>query len=295
MDEFEGYLYSFAGFTDYSNCYHKVEVLWMITGVCITVGTIISIIPQIYNIVKNKSSYGINAFTLSATSLSQVVNVLNYCSLHAADFVGMVSISFVQYMPRMLSFLNIFSLWYMYLGNTFLTLIFFDKKPREHRNAEQIKTNRKVILAFTIGLHSIFIVLIILYFVFGSTNGYFESFLRQYGYILGFAGGVIAIAQYAPQMYTTCKLQSPGSLSIVLLAIQAPGGTINSMFLAFGNKDNWTTWFPLIVGAMQQFILLFICIYYVCKARKLKKQMMDEQPLISETPSVSLKSSAEKP
>ena len=297
MDDFAGYVYSWAGFVDYSNCYHKVDVLWIITGACITVGTVISIIPQLYNIVKNKSSYGLNSFTLTATSLGQYVNVLNYYSLHAADFIGVISIPIGQWLPRLLSFINIFSLWYMYVGNTFLNAIFFDKKPREHRNEQQIRSNKKVTIGFTLGLHVICITLSVLYIVFGATDSFFGDVIMKYGYILGLTGGIIAIAQYAPQMYTTCKLESPGSLSLILLAIQAPGGTINSMFLAIGNQDNWTTWFPLIMGAIQQFILLFICIYFVCKARKRRLaevEAMDTKPLISEgVSSISLKSTPE--
>lgn len=284
MDDFEGYLYSWAGFIDYSNCYHKVDVLWMITGICITLGTVISIIPQIVNFVKNRSSYGVNTFTLIMTSLGQFVNVWNYFALHAADFIGTASYSFTTYMPRLLSFLNLFSLWYVYLANAFLNFIFFDKKPREHRDIKAIKSNYKTNIGLSIALFAGEFVLIVMFIAFGLSQGFFEPLIRKYGYILGVSGGVIAIIQYAPQMYTTCKLQSPGSLSIILFLIQAPGGTVNALFMAIGNKDNWTTWFPIIVGAIQQFILLGICIFFILKNRK-RRQLADvisEKPLISD-------------
>jgi uncharacterized protein with PQ loop repeat len=270
MDTFVGYEYSWAGFTDYSNCYHEVKPLWIVIGATITLGTVVSVIPQLAKFIKNRSSYGLNSFTITATSLGQFVNVLNYVALHAADFVGIITHPITVSLPRLLSFINLFTLWYMFLGNTFLNFIFFDKKPRERRNKDDIKANYKVNLIFSLGLNITTFILINLFIIFGMVFGFNEGFLRKYGYILGTSGGVLAFAQYVPQMYTTCKLQDPGSLSLILLAIQAPGGTINTLFLAIGNKDNWTTWLPLLVGASQQFILLFICIFFMCKNRKSK-------------------------
>lgn len=270
MDTFVGYKYSWSGFIDYSNCYHKVEPIWIAVGIGVTLGTVISVIPQLFNFVKNRSSYGLNSFTVTATSIGQFVNVLNYVCLHAADFVGVISRPFSVYMPRLLSFINIFALWYMYIGNTFLNFIFFDKKPRGRRNVQDIKIDYKANLTFSLFLNITNFILIVLYIVFGMIYGFHEHFIRRYGYILGTAGGFVAIAQYAPQMFTTCKLQDPGSLSLILLAIQAPGGTINTLFLAIGNKDNWTTWLPLLVGATQQFILLIICIFFICKNKAVK-------------------------
>ena len=281
MDTFVGYKYSWAGFIDYSNCYHKVEPIWIVVGVGITLGTVISVIPQLWNFVKNRSSYGLNSFTVATTSIGQYVNVLNYVCLHGADFIGMISHPCTVFLPRLLSFINIFMLWYMYIGNTFLNFIFFDKQPRQRRTKKDIKLDYKVNLSFSLGLNVTNFVLTALYIIFGLFYGFESESLRRYGHILGTTGGVIAFAQYAPQMYTTCKLQDPGSLSLVLLAIQAPGGTINTLFLAIGNKDNWTTWLPLFVGATQQFILLFICIFFVCRNKKKRAQLaLDSNSLI---------------
>lgn len=281
MDTFVGYVYSWSGFVDYSNCYHKVEPIWIVVGAAITIGTIISVIPQLYNFVKNRSSYGLNSFTVATTSIGQYVNVLNYICLHAADFVGVISYSCATFLPRLLSFINIFMLWYMYIGNTFLNFIFFDKQPRARRNRNAIKLDYKVNLSFSLCLNIANFVLTALYIVFGLLYGFHGAFMRRYGYILGTSGGVIAFAQYAPQIYTTCKLQDPGSLSLILLGIQAPGGTINTLFLAVGNKDNWTTWLPLLVGATQQFILLIICIFFVCKNKKKRAELgIDSNPLL---------------
>jgi hypothetical protein len=69
-------------------------------------------------------------------------------------------------------------------------------------------------------------------------------------------------------MITTCKIKSSGSLSLLLLAIQCPGGLINSIFMIFGQGDNWTTWLSILAAAIQQGILLVICLVFSAKKKQ---------------------------
>jgi hypothetical protein len=58
---------------------------------------------------------------------------------------------------------------------------------------------------------------------------------------------------------TTCKLRSPGNLSIVNLAIQAPG-LINAIFTFVGQADDWTIAISSFLLSIEQFVLLGMCI-----------------------------------
>ncbi|EAX98323.1 hypothetical protein TVAG_176930 [Trichomonas vaginalis G3] len=265
MDTFLGYDYSWAGFIDYSKCYKEVNVIWLAVGLCVFVGTIISVIPQLYNYVKLRSNYGVNPIAVFMINFSQWVQTMNYFCLHAADFTGLTTASFQVWLPRLVSFLNIFSLWYIYLGNTFLNLIFFDKEPHPNRRIESIRVARITNVFFMVLLHVLSFLAILIFYCIGAPKGFASKPQFYYGSILGTMGGVITVIQYIPQIITTCKVQGPGSLSLILLCIQAPGGLTSAAFLIFGTRENWTTWFPTLMGALQQCVLIVIILFFMCK------------------------------
>lgn len=265
MDTFRGYDYSWAGFIDYSKCYKEVSPLWLAVGLCIFAGTIISVIPQLYNYVKLRSNYGIDSIAVFMINFSQWVQTLNYICLHAADFAGISSARFGQWFPRLVSYLNIFALWYIYLGNTFLNLIFFDKEIRIGREEASVRRQRIINVVFMVLLHTLSILTIVIFYCLAGPLGFASSPVFYYGSVLGTMGGVITVIQYIPQMITTCRVQGPGSLSLILLCIQAPGGLTNSAFMIFGTGENWSTWFPTLMGALQQCILIAIIVFFKCK------------------------------
>lgn len=268
MNDFIGYQYSFAGFVDYSKCYTTVNPLWLTVQICVTVGTVASVIPQWINIVKGRSNFGLNSITIWITSWGQFLLVLNYIVLHAATFIGVIQLPASVTWQKFMSFVNLFALWICYLAVPFLDMIFFDLKIRKRRQmkaikAEQILTNVMhplLILGFTICF--------VISSVLGTTKSFFHQEESYYAKVVGLISAALVIAQYLPQMITTCRLRNHGALSLIMLAIQAPGGTINSFSMIFGQGDDWSTWLSLLLGASQQFILLGICLYYKCKRKR---------------------------
>jgi hypothetical protein len=73
-------------------------------------------------------------------------------------------------------------------------------------------------------------------------------------------------------MWATCHLKDSGSLSLALLAIQAPGGTLNALFMWIGQEDDWTTWISILAASVQQFILLGICVFFKLRKRRVMQQ-----------------------
>jgi uncharacterized protein with PQ loop repeat len=96
------------------------------------------------------------------------------------------------------------------------------------------------------------------------------------GKFFGTVAGLICVAQYLPQMITTCKLRSSGSLSLVLLSIQAPGGLLNAIFMAVGQKDDWTTYISILAASVQQFLLLGICLFFKVRKKRPRHTMSTE-------------------
>ena len=102
----------------------------------------------------------------------------------------------------------------------------------------------------------------IIYLIFGENFGFLNEEIKNYGKSIGTLSSILVFIQYAPQMYTTYQIKGSGSLSTTMLLIQAPGGIINCLFMAIGQKENFSTWLPFLVSALQQFILLGMCFYY---------------------------------
>lgn len=268
MDDNTGYHDSWNGFIDYLGCYHKVTPIWTSVGACVFVGTIISLIPQLIRIVRLKTSYGISPFFVFITSISQVLVVLNVFCLHNADFFGVLQITPTRTIPRLLTFGNVFILWFLYLPIGLLYLIFFDRNERKKRNHKSIQREWKMGIVTISLLIFTSILFFIIYFIMGLMTGFSSNAVIRYGQTLGTMSSIATIFQYLPQFIETCKIKDNGSLSLVTLAIQAPGGTINAIFMMVGNSDSWTTYISTFSSAIQQWGLLLLCIFYKCKQKR---------------------------
>lgn len=262
MDEEKGYTFSWSGFTDYIRCFHEVKPLWILVGSVIFIGTIVSLLPQIIKIINLRSSYGISPVFAFMTSIAQFMTVLNYFCLHNADFYGIVQIPLSRTLPRLLTFFNVFALWYCYFFVVMLLLVFFNNIPRAERLTIKIKKEFKFSILIISSLYISTITLFLLYIISAAARGFSSSLVFNIGKVMGSLSSLISICQYMPQFITTCKIKDNGSLSLITLAIQAPGGTINALFMCFGQHEHWTTWLSTLISALQQFLLLFICIFF---------------------------------
>ena len=280
MDDNPGFDYSWSGFLDYISCYHELDPLWIVTGVCIFLGTGLSMVPQLVRLVRMRTSYGISPLFVTITHLGQFTTVLNIFALHNADFYGVTQITPARTLPRLLSFCSCFILWFTYLPVCVLMSVFLDKEEREKRKHDQIKKEHVTYRLGTLFITGSEIILFLPYMIIGCLHGFGSPQVLYYGKIVGIFSSVLSVCQYAPQFYTTCKLKDNGSFSIVTLAIQAPGGTTNAIFMMLGNKEHWTTWLAMLTSALQQFGLLALCIFYKCRAMRRRKMGVDGSALL---------------
>jgi purine-cytosine permease-like protein len=64
--------------------------------------------------------------------------------------------------------------------------------------------------------------------------------------------------------------QSRKSLSLATLGMQMPGALMVVIFQAMNNAD-FTTWTPFLLSAVQQFILILLCLFFMYKERQQEK------------------------
>lgn len=89
-----------------------------------------------------------------------------------------------------------------------------------------------------------------------------SSFGGRMAYFLGLAAAGVGLVQYIPQLITTYTLKHAGTLSLLTLLIQIPGGMIWSFSLAVRGEVNWSIWMPIMLSAVLQLILLLMAFYY---------------------------------
>lgn len=247
----------FHFFPDYSRNFIQTETFWLIVGLCITFGTIISVIPQIIIILKKKSSLGLSEITIFLTSIGQFILVINVLCFDTNAFAGFFQFRFSWTFSTYLTFLNLFLLWLCYFFIVFLKIIFISEKENRFRP-----------IFFIILTILLSILILFIYYFIGIIYGFNSSEIRKYGTFLGSTASMLVYCQYLPQFITTISLKGPGSLSLLTLEIQAPGGLMNALFMWIGQGHHWSTWLSLMIAAIQQFILLFICFYFQMNKEK---------------------------
>jgi uncharacterized protein with PQ loop repeat len=265
MGRVNGFALSWSGFVDYWGMYSEVHLFWIIGGVALVIGTSLSVVPQLYRIVRLRSCVGVSPLFVLITSIGQILVVMNMFCLNNAQFTGTLQISPSRTLPAFLSFGISFGLWLTYLPVCNMIITFYQHGPSWFGTI--------AIAAATVLSEML---LMIIYFVVAcfAGTGFSSDHLQYLGMVFGMAAAVVTVIQYIPQFITTCKLKDNGSFSLVMLAIQAPGGTMNMFLMAFGNGQHWSTWGSLAVSSVQQFSMLALCIFYKCRARA-KKELPD--------------------
>lgn len=267
MDGRSSFANSFSGFVDYSVTFKHISVMWTSMGIAIWVGTFLSVCPQVILLIRKRSSYGLNIITVVITSFGQFLMVIHYWCLHTADFVGLLQVSPSTSFPRMLTFCNLITLWMSYLVVPFCCIIFMDMEERKNRSPAKITKLWISNIVLVSVLIVTFLLMFVCYCTVGGTRGFSSRSQERVGHGYGTIAALLVTAQYVPQIVTTFRVKGSGSLSVLMLAIQAPGGLANSLFMTFGQKEHWTTWVSFLIASIEQFVLLAVCLFFDCRRK----------------------------
>jgi len=248
---------------------HLLIWLW---ACFLIVGTIVSYIPQYFAIFKVKSSEGLSVFMIAISMLSGFLICINSGILKWSNVICCRDLSFGSCLNNNLATEQLLSGLVCIIVLYLLFLLFYRTEPTNTTSRhERMKGKQRSLI--------IFIVIIIVGLSLSILGGilYYQlqfssKFLQAYAQTVGIASGACMVVQYTPQIYTTIKLQSAGSLSIAMLAMQMPGALLVVVFQGFLNEASWTTWVPYVFQAIQQLILIIICTIYWNKERKKDKK-----------------------
>lgn len=98
------------------------------------------------------------------------------------------------------------------------------------------------------------------------TNFHRWIFGSRFSQVIGIISAVVVVIQWSPQIYTTWQLESAGALSIPMLLLQMPGSLSTVFFQAFVDGADFSTWGPYLVSAIEQAILVIMCMAFWCKS-----------------------------
>ena len=113
--------------------------------------------------------------------------------------------------------------------------------------------------------------ILILYFSYAH-----PSQLSGLSYTFGVLATLLAAIQFLPQIYTTWRLQTVGSLSIPMMCIQTPGSFVwvGSLAARLG-WQGWSTWGIYLVTGCLQGWLLAMSVWFEIRDRKQKSQELN--------------------
>jgi uncharacterized protein with PQ loop repeat len=240
-------------------------------------GTLISYIPQYLAIIRVGSSSGLNYGMLGIALFSAFLTCINSGILKWYDIVccGEEGMTLAKCLENNLATLQLLNSLICYLILYILFLVYWNITPTETetRKFRIMVRNRAWMLFILIILASLFLSFLggILFYKFHLTS----DTLVKYAMTLGTISSILMIVQWAPQIYTTWRIKSQGSLSLLMLIMQLPGALLVIIFQGVLNNASITTWGPYIFGALEMTILIVMCIYY--KLRKQRRESTYEE------------------
>lgn len=220
----------------------------------ITVGIVVSFLPQYYNIVTTRSSIGLAPVFLLLISIAGLSATSNLVLLSFFSIPCCKEITQFECMNSQISLLQVGIQATCTLLITWFCVEFSDHSVNEPE--EEYRTIRRTWSEVQVVLLVLSTSLVIAFFTFSN------NLIMLYAKSLGLFSTFLTVVQYVPQLHTTYKLKKSGVLSVLMMAIQTPGGFLWTATLMLKPGSNWSTWLPYLTAATFQGLLLILSIYY---------------------------------
>ncbi|KAI5866807.1 hypothetical protein GGS23DRAFT_289996 [Durotheca rogersii] len=256
-------------------------------SILIIIGIMFSYVTQHYRIISRGSSEGISPYfvLLGVTSANaQFGNILTLPQSRA-DVSCCKEVSPFECVAGLLGIAQIGTQWICFAVILALFLIFFRQDdadvPEEELelDPDQPTWRTAVIVAALCLIHGLLVVIISAAFALWA-----PSYLGAWANVLGIMAALLAAIQYIPQIWTTYHLKHAGSLSILMMCIQTPGGLLFAGSLAARlGWAGWSSWGVYVTSAIMQGSLLAMAISYEWASQK-ERDEFSRQPHTPQRP-----------
>lgn len=260
-------------------CISNNEIIDVLLSVLVALGLLISFLPQVYKIIKYKTSEGISPWFLMFGTISVTCILFNIVILQFRIIKCCRIVPGLTCLENTLGIIQLAILWFMCVLVTTLYMLYFPSHRKLapyirhlHFNTPptkwSIEWRNSIIVAITVIVHFIFTttVTILLLLFCGHQN---VNWTKTWADFLGIMSMVLISIQFIPQLYRTWRRKSVGALSIQMMIMQVPGLFIFVYTLAIRPGTNWTTWIVFFVSGCLQGILLIMCICWHYRAKRL--------------------------
>ncbi|WVW79470.1 hypothetical protein I302_101439 [Kwoniella bestiolae CBS 10118] len=285
-----------------SECPATHDVPTLVLSLLLCTGLIISYLPQHLRIITTKTSEGFSPWYLLLGATSSASGMLNLLIVQWPLFRCCRVISAGRCFESLLGFYQVTLQWFLFTVILVLYLAYFPKHLKYQRTMPlepdvidrdygatdssrsegavagrpKVKVDTTpewrlaVTLAVVVFLHLslLFLLSISLLLILSSTIPP-HPFLSYLATFLGVSGTILAVLQYAPQIYRTYHSKLVGALSLGTMAIQVPGSVLFVLSLVFRPGTNWTSWLAYAVTGGMQGALLIICLLWKRRQKEL--------------------------
>ncbi|KAI8623866.1 ATP synthase F0 [Xylariaceae sp. FL1651] len=241
-------------------------------SILIILGITLSYATQHYRIISRGSSEGISPYfvLLGVTSANaQFGNILTLPASRA-DVACCKEVSPFECTAGLLGIAQIGTQWVCFAIILVLFLVFFRRDDADiaeeelERDPDQPSWRTALVVGGVCLVHGLFVVIISAALAFGA-----PSYLATWANVLGIMAAALAAIQYVPQIWTTYRLKHAGSLSILMMTIQTPGGLLFAASLAARlGWAGWSSWGVYVLTAIMQGILLTMAIKYEWQSQR---------------------------
>ena len=238
----------------------------ILVGATIIIFTFIATAPQIFKIIKRRSSEGVSAEYIFFLAINQIFSftnstIFNYPYMESCPHVG-----YDVCIPALLTWGHIFvSVLVYFIMFTSLFVFFENKSGKRWYVVIGYYIFYIAFIIFSVAMISLAIV------QFGNCS----TFSQTYAKIFGVCAMIVTFIQYLPQLWTTFRMKTSGSLSLFANIIQVGGFVVIICFMGFVTKQNITSLLGFMVSLVLQSVLTFMQLYYDYIPKWLGKKKAD--------------------
>ena len=229
--------------------------LQIVFGLCLTVGGVLTYIPQFYTIIKNKSVSGISELSLilmniGMFALSTNLIIISWNSFFCSPFN-------TKCFSDLIPFINVVASWLMTLIY-YIIFITYKMKNREKR----------IISGLNYMITYILFIILIIVLSLTEKVAHNDKFFEIYEKVLGILSAILNGLVYIPQIYSLMKNKHSGNISILMYALQTPGNLLLICFQCFLYQMPVSSWLTYLIILCEQSVILMLLIIFYCKKRR---------------------------
>lgn len=232
--------------------------------------TLVSYLPQYYKIIKNKSVDGISHLMIVLSNISAFTNFQGTILLDAYYYkcCQQNDLTKSQCTNTFLPVIQMSVPWICSFIYYIIYVVISDDQPNFYPK------DKKIIRYSFIGYLILFPIIIgTLGTIILIATGLLGHHPYLFGNIMNGLSAIVCVFIWLPQIVKTYKDKDIGNLSLITLAIQAPGAILVFVYQDFMNSNSWSVGVPFLLSGIQLCILFAMGYHYTygsecCKSYK---------------------------